>query len=1086
MKKLNIKLLSFLCVVIILCSFIGIKLISNVFVSNVSAEEDNKYDGTDLKNELLTCGTYTTDAIDKELAEKMLGANFNLTISVDKDNINLAVISVDAGEFESDDSASKIKSDNYGFISAIHDASGHYYDGDEHIVVSPDHKVYLDLLAVDASEFDSENNTESMTRNIKFHLYKDYYVEENGNKYGCVSAASFAALESKTDEISNHPTLKGKPNGKDYGTYSVIGYFDVVPNGGGSTSAKVENPYYYTYCADFRGETSNYLSSEILEYRNKLFEFYNNSGNADELKALYLNSFPDCKSGSIYVVPDEATFKNQVEETIKINYKNLSSTSLDSDKDLAWLDDKLFDEIRKNGKKVDNPSQETFNLKCKTSGSGDFNSNYREYIEKDGKSVYNIEANTEYYYTKKEEKDETIYFDTEYTRFSDGKQNTGQIPLGTCQKTCEEAVVVNYGPPIAATAGLCFEYQVQVTSKIKCSTSTTFNQPELSLCNPYPHCNYYYGLTAQGGPDDEFEMCIQKCDGGKYSEKCSEKCYNEVYSKSSSTSNKQSYNPDDVLAMKVGNPYGAFPGYDGEYRVTSGGGIVWCSKGDCSGNSGQTYSRWYKQNQAWKTEHDHIYTDAGHQAEPVPLFYTAHHGFKKAVHGRASNYTNLCHDNCQWWGTCGTNAYYNQTDLDNAITLYQQAKDTYTATCKAEASCTTRTAKFTISVDYSHYTAEQIKKLLENPSASETPIKETIQFPYSTNDKGVANKTTNDLVSSKDENGCSKDAFVKCTPFDKSQGLCDDTTKNADNIILKYAGCYKNCANDIAYHTRWSFPGGWESNKTDELTWQDQEDNTWAELKDKYCLRKDVLPVNSSYWEYYVGHLSDSEIPSFLDKEVYADGNPYKNVTNFYVDEYNIHASATDFGHYGWNFNIDCFYSVHNNGTTTDGCKDGTCTERVEIKTVDLRDLFPSWEGDKTWTDDSTKTYSVPDKDIPFNWSSRATQNNDAIKTAKFDPTVYGKYVQTKGYSIYNDDELEYHFHLTPSDMRAFQKSSYKLYDNAKFTTSKGIGAFESSLFRNGGILESTVKKIPDVGLLGCNNIKSGSCYTTEQMASGV
>ena len=33
----------------------------------------------------------------------------------------------------------------------------------------------------------------------------------------------------------------------------------------------------------------------------------------------------------------------------------------------------------------------------------------------------------------------------------------------------------------------------------------------------------------QGGPNEDFEACINECDGGKYTPKCSNTCYEKIY-----------------------------------------------------------------------------------------------------------------------------------------------------------------------------------------------------------------------------------------------------------------------------------------------------------------------------------------------------------------------------------------------------------------------------------------------------------------------------------------------------------------------------------------------------------------------------
>ena len=100
-----------------------------------------------------------------------------------------------------------------------------------------------------------------------------------------------------------------------------------------------------------------------------------------------------------------------------------------------------------------------------------------------------------------------------------------------CETTCKETVKVQYGPPVATKAGMCFEYKVKVQSKVACkSTWKGGAKPQKQkLCNIYPVCNSSKTFYDQAGPDEEFDSCIDKCDNGKYSQNCINKCYKSVY-----------------------------------------------------------------------------------------------------------------------------------------------------------------------------------------------------------------------------------------------------------------------------------------------------------------------------------------------------------------------------------------------------------------------------------------------------------------------------------------------------------------------------------------------------------------------------
>ena len=86
------------------------------------------------------------------------------------------------------------------------------------------------------------------------------------------------------------------------------------------------------------------------------------------------------------------------------------------------------------------------------------------------------------------------------------------------------------------------------------------------------------------------------------------------------------------------------------------------------------------------------------------------------------------------------------------------------------------------------------------------------------------------------------------------------------------------------------------------------------------------------------------------------------------------------------------------------------------------------------------------------------------------------------------DDELEYHFHLTPSVMRSFNGSGFKPISSNKNVNTQGILSYVSEVIRTGD-LSSTAIRVPSEGVLGCNNIKnvkdgknSGICDPVDTM----
>ena len=89
---------------------------------------------------------------------------------------------------------------------------------------------------------------------------------------------------------------------------------------------------------------------------------------------------------------------------------------------------------------------------------------------------------------------------------------------------------------IAIIVGFIIDYTVKVTSYVKCTADFIAPDPtdHIKACTPSPRCESLSGTERnkpQAGPNEEFDSCIEKCDGGKYTEKCSLKCYEKVYGK---------------------------------------------------------------------------------------------------------------------------------------------------------------------------------------------------------------------------------------------------------------------------------------------------------------------------------------------------------------------------------------------------------------------------------------------------------------------------------------------------------------------------------------------------------------------------
>ncbi|MBQ8132195.1 MAG: hypothetical protein IJ193_06865, partial [Bacilli bacterium] len=286
-----------------------------------------------------------------------------------------------------------------------------------------------------------------------------------------------------------------------------------------------------------------------------------------------------------------------------------------------------------------------------------------------------------------------------------------------CTRICEEALDVEYGPPQATVAGFCIEYQVKVTSRVKCKSEVNVQPPTpKEICQPVPYCIHSNGFeNTQGGPNDEYDACIKSCDGGKYTQSCSKKCYNKVYG---TAGNKKVANTTTGMVQKV-----AKESTEKGYTRSSEGVITWVGGG---------YAQWYWDHEYERTLRD----DAGDYG------YDSF-GFKRKYAGTK----NECNGICSHIG-CSQYTYLGEDTASSDYSENLQRYNTAIQKCQASATCTSKTGVFKISAEY------------ENSEG-----KKTLEFPLSTKKESLKSLTGQSEVQNGlnkhttilDYNGCYKD-----------------------------------------------------------------------------------------------------------------------------------------------------------------------------------------------------------------------------------------------------------------------------------------------------------------------------------------
>ena len=654
-----------------------------------------------------------------------------------------------------------------------------------------------------------------------------------------------------------------------------------------------------------------------------------------------------------------------------------------------------------------------------------------------------------------------------------GEYSSKDVKLdASCELKCEEVVKVEYGPPVASSAGLCFEYKVKVTSRVNCEMVTPPNKPpEQVVCTPTPWCNHPGGYADhQGGPNELFDECVMSCDGGKYSDKCSNKCYKKVYGKSivrRTTGDEIKY--DDKLADI---PY-IFKYDSNDILIWDLGGDTrrYYSNGDtfdksCPGKGQATSvprdSYWHR-NSSWGYPGS-VYVRYDYTGIPLIQNCSTTHCWweendsddctdtsKARYLNDPSNYTNRPDGK----------DYKGQSSIEKDEKFNKEKYEELVKECSAYASCNTTTSEFTISVDYTD---------------NGTNTKQTIYFPYT-------NKN---------------DSNTKDTITNKNKSASCPTAKNS--IILSSDGCY-NCAETNEkrmYMTEWSFPGTWINLKDATISYNPDSATTtsWKKYPYKFCLPYNIADTNTRWYNYYQAkvHGDDQSFSyndiSYITNITCPDGTKVTNVCEYrntqFTDsnekdiDYNIHASTRKFGMFEWDIDISCFYAVNSEFpklNREENCSKLTCKpaktpeeDPVKIRSVDLENLFPDKEGNKLT--DSSSTGRTPG----FNWTSFAEQEKKDVDY-KSSPSNYAKWIQAKGTSVYSDDYLDYEINLTKEAINEIKKE-FNSGINKKYTNWEGdvevnsVTNYLSPLFRNGGILSKN-SHYPVGNAITCNNMKN-------------
>ena len=658
-----------------------------------------------------------------------------------------------------------------------------------------------------------------------------------------------------------------------------------------------------------------------------------------------------------------------------------------------------------------------------------------------------------------------------------------------CALTCKEEVEVNFSDPVATQAGMCFQYLIEIKSKVVCNSSYKAAPPtRKTVCYPSPVCiNGGRGFDA-GGPSEDFDACVLDCDGGEYTQSCINKCYNKVYKNTNSTktsSNKKITKEDVKEFSSLVLPNNSFyevaqvanscPGPSNAqtlytYMQNNPGGYYSGGKwhSNYSSNSICSLGPYYFRSLS-QTQRTISMWNGNFSYSSFNIYYRpGGDGILKAVH----NDNTWCSDSCRWSGSCGSNTALTEAQAQKE---YEEAVKKYLSEKKAceqkAATCTNETTDYKIVVD-------NLDKDNDTSDDEET---------FSSSQKLNSTKVDGDFP---------------------------------DMVILTDGSCEDGEPDTWNYHNIITFPGTWINNKTGQTvhSMDPGHEDFYTYVGNEYCTKLNSIPINTAWYDWKVNQNGNSSSLTDSQKSQIEDSI-----------EMNIKGHIDNYGYFGWNFDVECFYAIGEPETkcTPDDpnyptCDDPSCPSsdpdypncpkeqkdnvinEYDFRSISLDNLFPnsvtptSSDNEKNQASNlinkveslrgNSATQVADDtREVGFNWTCGATNLENPDYPVQ--PVTTMNRIQELGDSIYEgNDYLDYHIVLTPETMRKVRKynNNYNSYaepttdDSSEVLTAgnnktAGITVYRSYLLHK--VLNSN--ELLKSGLIGCNNEEAGTCPNT-------
>ena len=829
-----------------------------------------------------------------------------------------------------------------------------------------------------------------------------------------------------------------------------------------------------------------------------------------------------------------ATFKQYKDAYLKMKETNpektFSATLAENEKSVSNIVDGT-------GKKVE---KSTINLACNYSlsqydvkeiiahnfqdtylndNSGKLTSYYYDDYRGDANPVFNT---TYFYASQTTEKSEPYKWHLNTGKNGEEGQAVTEVGQATCKRVCEEVVKVDYGPPIAVKAGMCFEYRVKVSSIVQCKsdTSGTTEPKAPEVCLPTPTC-YSNAMKEEmkvAGPTEDFQACVESCDGGKYSEKCSNSCYNKVYGdkKDNKVNSTSTVNPTLLGAtlatckpgqyFRYGNKDSRVNWCDFKYQYQQDGTNWLLPASMVSSKEGREYL--YARAGIYYGSTNYTWPTLSNSYQTTTRTSYRENGSAGILRGYYNN--DQCHDTCSWVGSSCTGKY-----LYFDYGYYQKLCSklgSQASNCTSQTKSPTYKELTGIDLkdkDGKDYVINNSKDLRKADTIYNKKIKQKVLEACEAST--TCNQSESTYIIHFNYSLKGETEVVTVPPYSEPnkstlKNKFSETIKAQGEILLSYGGCYAdNNEGNRWYQSEWTFPGTWIRLKGNKVSFTEPSDKqSWAFQKGKVCLPPNMKNTNAKWAAQFIKateavnnptYTSDWEFSKDAQDKVKTDPKHAFTSTKDNYEGYNIYAESNGFGHFNWNFSISCFWSMTDGSTTVDcvgdtcneNCgKDGvecTCNEKdgnCEKKNSDEGYTIRSFDSDDPVLEGvQKKELLTTERNTPFNWSHGAWMKYMKAGGYDIDPEVYLQ--ELKENKDIFDDEPDLEVTLTSDNINQIRKynkdhnkDGYSFEGQVTSAMGTGVTYYESPFIYDSQYMKLTGgQKQGFRGLRGYNNSSS-------------